>query len=601
MENPEHVFRQRAYRLFDLQLTANRVKVLESPCGQAAEPFIPPLTEEDLRWLADRRKRSVLSGPAQSEVADRLRRMGRQVFQSVFRGQVLERWRDCLELAHREDVGLRLRLRLSEAGGWAEFPWEYLYDPDLGLLAADARVSMVRFLDWRGPLPAAAPPPIRVLALVCRGAGLDTASELQHLRESLGESPMGRHFLVDSLVVSTMDEVVRRLNATRYHILHFMGHCRFSSQGQLLLSSGNARRWVSCDDFSSLLTSQPELRLVVLNCCEGARSRHEDHFGGLAQGLLRLEIPAVVAMQFQVEDALAIRFTELFYKGLGGGLPVDVAVSGARRVLYLDRHQDEAECFGGSSAWAVESDASVEDLGWACPVVYMRSREGRLFDIAPATNTSSIHLKHPDRSHRGGRGIGSWTRQHGGVLLAAGALLLALLQVYWFLSRGMNWEESFWLESNAERVQIVVLTERPRLRPDSLDALIADLRDAFADRLLVYPSFKSIADSYPIAVYEGGKRKSYDSAPVGSDKPETIDHFRADSRKGATCKNGEPSGATGKGACAGKGGVRYWLYKPEAPAVRLCKDDRIVPANGDCGPSGIAFTIHNRDIERDRD
>jgi hypothetical protein len=102
------------------------------------------------------------------------------------------------------------------------------------------------------------------------------------------------------------------------------------------------------------------LRLALLNACEGARGSATDPFAGAAQSLVQQGIPAVIAMQFPITDRAAILFAQEFYGAAIGGLPVDAALTEARRSLFAADHV----------------------LEWAVPVLYMRSPNGRLFRIA---------------------------------------------------------------------------------------------------------------------------------------------------------------------------------------------------------------------------
>jgi uncharacterized membrane protein HdeD (DUF308 family) len=67
----------------------------------------------------------------------------------------------------------------------------------------------------------------------------------------------------------------------------------------------------------------------------------------------------VVAMQYQITDHAAIEFSRAFYESLADGLPVDTAVTEARVSVSMDSM-----------------------LEWGTPVLYMRSPDGRLFDIS---------------------------------------------------------------------------------------------------------------------------------------------------------------------------------------------------------------------------
>ncbi len=101
------------------------------------------------------------------------------------------------------------------------------------------------------------------------------------------------------------------------------------------------------------------VNLVVLNACETASGA----WAGLAPTLVRAEIPAVVAMQWPVEDRAATRFSQLFYRALSLGGTIDECVAEGR--------------LASSAVSSAPGD-------WGAPVLFLRSASGRLWvnDIA---------------------------------------------------------------------------------------------------------------------------------------------------------------------------------------------------------------------------
>ena len=68
-------------------------------------------------------------------------------------------------------------------------------------------------------------------------------------------------------------------------------------------------------------------------------------------------------MQFEISDDAAIAFSHEFYGALADGFPVDGALAEARKAIY----------------------AAVPDVEWGTPVFFMRSPDGRIFDVNPAS------------------------------------------------------------------------------------------------------------------------------------------------------------------------------------------------------------------------
>ena len=109
-----------------------------------------------------------------------------------------------------------------------------------------------------------------------------------------------------------------------------------------------------------LLHDHEALRLIFLNTCQGAQGGRSDPFAGMAQRLVQQGLPAVLAMQFPVSDAAATALSQAFYQALADGLPADSALSEARKAIAA--HGNERE--------------------WATPVLFSRSEDNRLFDLA---------------------------------------------------------------------------------------------------------------------------------------------------------------------------------------------------------------------------
>jgi hypothetical protein len=161
---------------------------------------------------------------------------------------------------------------------------------------------------------------------------------------------------------ATLLDLQRRLRKSDYHVFHFVGHGGFdqnADDGVLVMEDGNNRsRLVAGRDIATILNDQRDLRLVVLNACEGARSSTKDPFSGVAQSMVRKGIPAVVAMQFEITDGAAIAFSQEFYGAVADSYSLDAAIGEARRAIF----------------------GLGNDIEWGTPVVYMRG-DGRLFDV----------------------------------------------------------------------------------------------------------------------------------------------------------------------------------------------------------------------------
>ena len=344
-----------------------RTRVVASPAGEAEADFALPFSEKDLRILILEVVGSI--GRARRQVRridspDRLllENFGDRLYRAAFSGQVGECLGRSRLTAESKDAGLRIRLRLAQP--LAGIPWEYLYDKEQGFLGLDPDTALVRYAELPAPVrPFPISPPLRILAMISTPSDLpplDVEGEWGKLNSTLGDLAGRGMVQVDRLGEGTLAALRRQLQLKQYHVLHFIGHGGFDENGQdgaLALEAADGKtRLVTGRDLGMMVHHRP-LRLAVLNACEGGRSAQDDPLGGVAQALVRQDIPAVIAMQFEISDPAALVFSQSFYQGIADGLPIDVATVEARRAMFAEGNEIE----------------------WATPVLYLRSPDGRVF------------------------------------------------------------------------------------------------------------------------------------------------------------------------------------------------------------------------------
>jgi hypothetical protein len=207
--------------------------------------------------------------------------------------------------------------------------------------------------------------PIRILVIISSPSGCPPLSherEEKLLNEAFGPLRQQGKVELTRLPDATLDTLDRWLARGEYHILHFVGHGAFDRQiddGVLIMEDvEKQQRWTTGEALGVHLRVHRTLRLAVLNACEGARGSAHDPFSGVAQSLAQQGLPAVIAMQFEITDAAAVDFSRGFYGALSEGYPVDAALSRARLVLHANNH----------------------GLEWGTPVLYLRSRDGVVFE-----------------------------------------------------------------------------------------------------------------------------------------------------------------------------------------------------------------------------
>ena len=365
----------RRYLNFDLLLEQEgegryQARVTDSPLGETPSvhfqlPFDATTLENLLLKLDPGRSgtRRVGSTSQQQAAMD----FGGPLYNAIFTGDLALAWTRSLDRVRAEQAGgLRLRLRLTDAPGIAGLPWELLYDArSNSFLAQSERTPVVRYLDVpQVPRPMTVDGPLRVLGIISSPIDLDeldVEAEWARLQEALEPRTSSGLVVLDRLPSATLSELGPWLRRSETHVIHFIGHGDFDDslrEGVIYFQDDHGRRSaVTSSTLGPYLRDHDPLRMVVLNACRSARTDSVDPFGGMAQGLVQQDATAVVAMQFPISDRAAVKFTGEFYGALVDGLPVDQAVSSARKSL-LDGFGDEC----------------------ATPVLFLRSPDGNIFE-----------------------------------------------------------------------------------------------------------------------------------------------------------------------------------------------------------------------------
>lgn len=307
-----------------------------------------------------------------------LRKMGGVLFAALFTGDVLSHFTGTFRYVVQPapDACLRIRLDIAEdAPELARLPWELMYWNGM-FLATQPKTLVTRqllSLDYGAIKPLAIAGKPAVLIVAPGGSGLNSAAEAQAIGAVLTRVGIAYDVLEGRVAAN---DVADRMAVGQYGILHFIGHGRIQDEEDGLLhgslrfntsagdGSGADEDWVSDTRLRMLLGPIGGLRLVVLNACHGAEVTGADEQGsfiGLGPALLKAGIPAVVAMQYRIRDDVAVRFAGILYKRLSEGHwtgQIDAAVNLARNGCFIE---------------------FPDDRGFATPVLYLRSRDGVLF------------------------------------------------------------------------------------------------------------------------------------------------------------------------------------------------------------------------------
>jgi hypothetical protein len=332
--------------------------VTDSPVGQASVDFTLPFDAEEARRLSWRagfspRDLALVKAPSSSVTTQpvlTLQEVGTRLFDAAFGGDVGKLFFRSLDAAEQAGKDLRLRLQFDEIPEVAELPWEYLYSRDLDrFLALSTRTPLVRYVALaQRARSLAVKPPLRLLAILSNPSDLpklDVEAEWARLNEALFELVVEQEVIVERLAGATLADLRAHLLRGEVNILHFIGHGDFDAaadEGCLIFEDKAGKHVkVTAKELATLLHDHEPLRLVFLNACHGATSDSQDFFAGVAQRLVQQGVPAVVAMQFAVSDRSAITLAHAFYQSLTVGLPLESAVSEARKAIFSEGERFE--------------------------------------------------------------------------------------------------------------------------------------------------------------------------------------------------------------------------------------------------------------------
>lgn len=326
----------------------------------------------DLASLVERMKLGEVNDSSQ------IRLLGETLFDVLFDDGLRQ---DFVTFYHKvvqqEKHLLRVELDIDEQAmpEVAALPWEFLCLPqeaNLGTIWMGTAPNIV-FSRWRSqwipaqPIQLEQDEKLRIALAVSAPSGLASVEykAVQKVLEELASNHPNRVELLPVLE-SANPETIDTILSKKPHIFHFIGHGRLENEsnqeiGQIAFVDpdfGN-EWWVDADIFRDLF-NRHRPGIVMLQACEGAALSASQAFVGLASRVFQQNIPVVVAMQYEVSNSTASKFSRRFYQKLAEGHPVDIAAQEGRRVISL-----------GSVGY--------NKRDFATPVIFMRVKDGYLF------------------------------------------------------------------------------------------------------------------------------------------------------------------------------------------------------------------------------
>lgn len=280
---------------------------------------------------------------AQSHIPPReqlILNVGSTLFSELMQGAIRDLWVEARTEMARGTHHLRVRLNLHPPAV-AALPWETLADPGRRTtLAADRSLALVRvatdveFVGRSRPLESSLPAKI-LIAAAEEPDNIDARAEIERIQTSL------RALIPDQLEIEILSGrfdvhgLLDRLQSSRPDILHIISH---GEADGLYLWENDELALVTASQLAATLNLVESVKFVFLNACLAGQPDSATPYASLAQRLLQIGIPAVIAMQFEVADRAAAQFAGFLYRALvDGPCPgaIDVAVSIARSNLYI--------------------------------------------------------------------------------------------------------------------------------------------------------------------------------------------------------------------------------------------------------------------------
>lgn len=341
------------------QEEAYPVVLVDSPAGEDYGELKFPSTRAEMTRLHDQMAESFMMDLKE------LKRFGSTLFEALFQPKIRDKFDKSLGLIQGLDSCLRLKLRI-DAPELVHYPWEFMLDDrqTQPFLAIHKKLSVTRFLTTHELVPAIRlRPPLRILVAISSPTDLPELQVEEEKRMMIAALDKLRRngivklrFLKEVTIRELRKELSRKVD-----VIHFIGHgCYSDALGGCLIFQNESKEseLVNVDRLATLL-EEKKVRLVFLNACQTAKTSESHATLGVAQGLIKIGIPAVIAMQFKIPDKTAIEFSKDFYTTFAETLQVDRAVSEARRNMFINLEAGR--------------------IDWGIPVLFMRKDDGIIF------------------------------------------------------------------------------------------------------------------------------------------------------------------------------------------------------------------------------
>jgi hypothetical protein len=322
---------------------------------------------------------------------ERIKALGEMLFSILFDQSLQIDFVTFYNRVRQEQQILRIELDIDETNlpDIAALPWEFMRLPqgaNLGVIwlgtAPDVSLTRKRS-QWipAQPIQLGVGEKLRIGLVVSAPESLGKVDS-QTLEKSLQELAVSKPNLVEILptTAGNPEAINELLEKRKPHILHFIAHGRVKDENnqdveQLALSDPtlNDPVWVGADYIGGILEEYKPALVFLQACDSGALSANQPFFG-IASRIVQQNVAVVIAMQYEVTNATANRFSKRFYEKILTGEPVDIAAQDARKFIAL-----------GATLY--------NQRDFATPVIFMRVEEGNLFITDPVNSHQNNDIK----------------------------------------------------------------------------------------------------------------------------------------------------------------------------------------------------------------
>lgn len=294
--------------------------------------------------------------------------LGQQLYNALFQGTIRDSWLGAQLLAQDRSEQLRLRLGLKDRR-LACLPWEILHADDRPLAAGTDVVfsryqptPVFKHLSEVGKQEETSTRVLKILMAIAAPSDrqtLELEAEALQLKAELERTTSAVPAIqLEILAQPDREQLTQALEHGQYRVFHYAGHSDLGrSGGEIYLVSRTTglTEKLSGDDLAGLLVNNG-IRMGVFNSCRGASGPTSDLAGetsdrNLAEALVKRGIP-VLAMVERIPDRVALTFSQLLYRNLKQGYPVDLSLNRVRQGLI--------SAYGS------------HQLYWALPILYLQ-------------------------------------------------------------------------------------------------------------------------------------------------------------------------------------------------------------------------------------